>query len=226
MKYRTVPVYPAGRRQDQQGDRAHRHQAAGAHAEAMKQAQAEAIQDLQKAGIKVDLGPRVASGNDLLPTRRSRRRSGNGAIASTASSPAAWRRRWRCWRSSRCCRRFICWPPASRRSTSRGPRRCGISRSRCENYHQLLADDALPQLGLGAGQALVLDGAAAAPDRPRLRPAAQHAHRACSGAAHRVPDPDGAAADRRRHHLEGDLHARHQPACTGSSRRSAGTCRR
>ena len=29
MKYRTVPVLPAGRRQDQQGDGAHRHQAAG-----------------------------------------------------------------------------------------------------------------------------------------------------------------------------------------------------
>ena len=28
MKYRTVPVFPAGRRQDQQGDRAHRQQAA------------------------------------------------------------------------------------------------------------------------------------------------------------------------------------------------------
>ena len=54
MKYRTVPVYP------QVGDKinkaieriATKQQAAP---EAMKQAQAEAIQDLQKAGIKVDL---------------------------------------------------------------------------------------------------------------------------------------------------------------------------
>jgi multiple sugar transport system substrate-binding protein len=53
MKYRTVPVYP------QVGDKinkaieriATRQQGA---ADAMKQAQAEAIQDLQKAGIKVD----------------------------------------------------------------------------------------------------------------------------------------------------------------------------
>ncbi len=53
MKYRTVPVYP------QVGDKinkaieriATRQQAAP---EAMKQAQAEAIQDLQKAGIKID----------------------------------------------------------------------------------------------------------------------------------------------------------------------------
>lgn len=54
MKYRTVPVYP------QVGDKinkaieriATRQQAAPA---ALKQAQAEALQDLQKAGIKVDL---------------------------------------------------------------------------------------------------------------------------------------------------------------------------
>ena len=54
MKYRTVPVFP------QVGDKinkaieriATKQQAGGA---AMKQAQAEAIQDLQKAGIKVDL---------------------------------------------------------------------------------------------------------------------------------------------------------------------------
>src|SRR5262249_39368816 len=54
MKYRTVPVFP------QVGDKinkaieriATRQQAAP---EALKQAQAEAIQDLQKAGIKVDL---------------------------------------------------------------------------------------------------------------------------------------------------------------------------
>jgi multiple sugar transport system substrate-binding protein len=54
MKYRTVPVYP------QVGDKinkaiekiATKQQAA---ADAMKQAQAEAVQDLQKAGIKVDL---------------------------------------------------------------------------------------------------------------------------------------------------------------------------
>ena len=53
MKYRTVPVYP------QVGDKinkaieriATKQQAAP---EAMKQAQGEAIQDLQKAGIKVD----------------------------------------------------------------------------------------------------------------------------------------------------------------------------
>jgi multiple sugar transport system substrate-binding protein len=53
MKYRTVPVYP------QVGDKinkaieriATKQQAAP---EALKQAQAEAIQDLQKAGIKVD----------------------------------------------------------------------------------------------------------------------------------------------------------------------------
>ena len=74
-----------------------------------------------------------------------------------------------------------------------------------------LGRHALPQLDLGADQALVLDGAAAAPDRARPRPAAQHAHAPARGAAHGVPDPDGAAADRRRHHLEGDLHARHQP---------------
>ena len=57
MKYRTVPVYP------QVGDKinkaieriATKQQAAP---EAMKQAQAEAIQDLQKAGIKVDTEPR------------------------------------------------------------------------------------------------------------------------------------------------------------------------
>lgn len=54
MKYRTVPIYP------QVGDKinkaiervATKQQAAP---EALKQAQAEAIQDLQKAGIKVDL---------------------------------------------------------------------------------------------------------------------------------------------------------------------------
>jgi multiple sugar transport system substrate-binding protein len=54
MKYRTVPVYP------QVGDKinkaieriATKQQAAP---EAMKQAQAEAIQDLQKSGIKIDL---------------------------------------------------------------------------------------------------------------------------------------------------------------------------
>jgi multiple sugar transport system substrate-binding protein len=54
MKYRTVPVYP------QVGDKinkaieriATKQQAAPA---ALKQAQTEAIQDLQKAGIKVDL---------------------------------------------------------------------------------------------------------------------------------------------------------------------------
>ena len=54
MKYRTVPVYP------QVGDKinkaiekiATRQQAAP---EAMKQAQAEAVQDLHKAGIKIDL---------------------------------------------------------------------------------------------------------------------------------------------------------------------------
>jgi multiple sugar transport system substrate-binding protein len=54
MKYRTVPVYP------QVGDKinkaieriATRQQDAPA---AMKQAQAEAIQDLQKAGVKIDL---------------------------------------------------------------------------------------------------------------------------------------------------------------------------
>jgi multiple sugar transport system substrate-binding protein len=53
MKYRTVPVYP------QVGDKinkaieriATKQQAAP---EALKQAQAESIQDLQKAGIKVD----------------------------------------------------------------------------------------------------------------------------------------------------------------------------
>jgi multiple sugar transport system substrate-binding protein len=53
MKYRTVPVFP------QVGDKinkaieriATKQQGA---ADAMKQAQAEAIQDLQKAGIKVD----------------------------------------------------------------------------------------------------------------------------------------------------------------------------
>ena len=53
MKYRTVPVYP------QIGDKinkaieriATKQQAAP---EAMKQAQAESIQDLQKAGIKID----------------------------------------------------------------------------------------------------------------------------------------------------------------------------
>jgi len=55
MKYRTVPVYP------QVGDKinkaiervATRQQSA---ADAMKQAQAEAMQDLQKAGIKIDKG--------------------------------------------------------------------------------------------------------------------------------------------------------------------------
>ena len=54
MKYRTVPVYP------QVGDKinkaiekiATKQQPA---AEAIKQAQAEAVQDLQKAGLKVDL---------------------------------------------------------------------------------------------------------------------------------------------------------------------------
>ena len=54
MKYRTVPVFP------QVGDKinkaieriATKQQGA---ADAMKQAQGEAIQDLQKAGIKVDL---------------------------------------------------------------------------------------------------------------------------------------------------------------------------
>ena len=53
MKYRTVPVYP------QVGDKinkaieriATKQQGA---ADAMKQAQGEAIQDLQKAGIKID----------------------------------------------------------------------------------------------------------------------------------------------------------------------------
>ena len=55
MKYRTVPVYP------QVGDKinkaiesiATKQQGAP---EAMKQAQAEAVQDLQKAGFKVDQG--------------------------------------------------------------------------------------------------------------------------------------------------------------------------
>ena len=53
MKYRTVPIYP------QVGDKINkaieriptRQQSA---ADALKQAQAESIQDLQKAGIKVD----------------------------------------------------------------------------------------------------------------------------------------------------------------------------
>ncbi len=54
MKYRTVPVYP------QVGDKINKAIARVATkqqtgAEALKQAQAEAIQDLQKAGIKVDL---------------------------------------------------------------------------------------------------------------------------------------------------------------------------
>ena len=35
------------------------------------------------------------------------------------------------------------------------------------------------------------------------------------GAAHRLPDPDGAAADRGGDHLEGPLHARHQPVPLG-----------
>src|SRR3979490_1706593 len=67
------------------------------------------------------------------------------------------------------------------------------------------------QFGLGADQAVVLDGAAAAPDRAFTGAAAERPLAAARGAAHGVPDPHGAAADRRRHHLEGDLHARHQP---------------
>ena len=70
----------------------------------------------------------------------------------------------------------------------------------------------LPQQSLGAGQAVVLDRQPAALARSCLRPAAQHALVPAAGAAHRLFDPDGAAADRRRHHLESDLHARHQPA--------------
>ncbi len=54
MKYRTVPVYP------QVGDKINKAIARIATKqqpapEAMKQAQAEAILDLQKAGIKIDL---------------------------------------------------------------------------------------------------------------------------------------------------------------------------
>jgi multiple sugar transport system substrate-binding protein len=54
MKYRTVPVYP------QVGDKINKAMERIATkqqgpADAMKQAQGEAIQDLQKAGIKVDL---------------------------------------------------------------------------------------------------------------------------------------------------------------------------
>ncbi len=53
MKYRTVPVYP------QVGDKINKAIARVATkqqtgAEAMKQAQVEAILDLQKAGIKID----------------------------------------------------------------------------------------------------------------------------------------------------------------------------
>ena len=81
MKYRTVPVYP------QVGDKinkaieriATKQQGA---ADAMKQAQGEAIQDLQKAGIKVD----------------TLRRPRAFRVSSVASSSSAWRRRSRCWR--------------------------------------------------------------------------------------------------------------------------------
>ena len=54
MKYRTVPVYPqVGDKINKAMERvATRQQAAPA---AFKQAQTEALQDLQKAGIKVDL---------------------------------------------------------------------------------------------------------------------------------------------------------------------------
>ena len=114
MKYRTVPVYP------QVGDKinkaieriATKQQAAP---EAMKQAQAEAIQDLQKAGSRLILERRLRRLRSVAPPPAGERSCRQDS--STASLPGAWRRRWRCWRSSRCCRRCICWPPASRRST-------------------------------------------------------------------------------------------------------------
>ncbi|MGE0425525.1 MAG: ABC transporter substrate-binding protein [Reyranellaceae bacterium] len=53
MKYRTVPVYPqVGDKINKAIERIATKQQGGA--DAMKQAQAEAIQDLQKAGIKID----------------------------------------------------------------------------------------------------------------------------------------------------------------------------
>jgi multiple sugar transport system substrate-binding protein len=53
MKYRTVPIYPqVGDKINKAMERiATKQQGA---ADAMKQAQGEAIQDLQKAGIKID----------------------------------------------------------------------------------------------------------------------------------------------------------------------------
>ena len=95
MKYRTVPVYP------QVGDKinkaieriATKQQAAP---DAMKQAQGEAIQDLQKAGIKVDserLDPRVAQWQRL----------------SRQHSPAGAARRRRRGRIARQQHRFFAW---------------------------------------------------------------------------------------------------------------------
>jgi len=53
MKYRHRAGLPAGRREDQQGDRAHRDSQQDPAA-AMRQAQAEALQDLRQAGVRVD----------------------------------------------------------------------------------------------------------------------------------------------------------------------------
>ena len=234
MKYRTVPVYPqvgdkinkaieriatkqqAARRRDEAG-------AGRGHRRTCRRPGSRS----DTRGLSREFAC-VAPSPNLSPWRGRRVRRWDGLRGSnTASSPGAWRRRWRCWRSSRCCRRSTCWPPASRRSTSRGPRRCGTSRSRCENYRQLWADDALPQLGLGAGQAVVLDGAAAAPDRARPRPAAQHAHRALLEALRTVflipmvlPPIVVAIIWKVIYTPDISPHARRLPA------RSAGTCRR
>ena len=54
MKYRTVPVFPqVGDKINKAIERIATKQQWGAQ-DAMKQAQAESIQDLQKAGIKID----------------------------------------------------------------------------------------------------------------------------------------------------------------------------
>src|SRR5438874_13006592 len=74
---------------------------------------------------------------------------------------------------------------------------------------------AVREFAVGAGETVVLDGVVAAPDRHRLRLAAQSEERPDPRAAHCLPDPDGIAADRRRDHLEGALHARYQPGALG-----------
>ena len=211
MKYRTVPVYP------QVGDKinkaieriATKQQAAP---EAMKQAQAEAIADLRRPGSRSDSGPRVAVAR-LAARRERHRRASQRKIAqqhrffafcvapslavlavitllpalyllATSFTPLNLTRPETLWDFSQPLRQL---PPAA------GPT-IALHNSIWVQI-KLSFWTVLLQLLIGLGLALLLN--------MRVAPA--------RGAAHGVPDPDGAAADRRRDHLEGDLHARHQP---------------